>query len=395
MLGSLEPGAGMIRPDYGGGGIVNLMSSIGAALGDPGTGYAPLGVLPPEALAGARRVVLLVVDGLGHDHLLGREGPLRRHLRGRLTSVFPSTTASAIPTFMTGLAPRQHGLTGWHMYFRELGGVAAVLPFRTRLGHQPLKAAGVTPEALLGLTPLFDRLPVPCHVVGPQRIVHSEFNVALSGRARRHGYDTLEAMFETIAGLVRGSEARSYVYAYWPELDSLAHEHGVASPQVAAAFAELDAAFGRFLEAVRGTGSVVIATADHGLIDTAPDDVIDLEAHPALRETLLLPLCGEPRAAYAYVRAGREARFEAYVRDRLAGRAVAVPGAQFVQQGWFGPGASHAGLADRIGDYVLIPQGRAVFRDWLAGEERYRHIGVHGGPSAAEMYVPLVVCRAA
>ena len=29
---------------------------------------------------------------------------------------------------MTGLAPQAHGLTGWHMYFREIGAVLAVLP---------------------------------------------------------------------------------------------------------------------------------------------------------------------------------------------------------------------------------------------------------------------------
>lgn len=384
----------MILPDYRGGSIVNLMSSIAAALGDGESDYPPADVLPAAELAGARRVVLLVVDGLGYEYLMRREGRLRSHLRGRLTSVFPSTTASAIPTFMTGLAPQQHGLTGWNMYFRELGGIASVLPFRSRLGHQPLKAAGITPDGLLGLPPMFDRLPVPCHVVGPHRIVHSDFNVAISGRARRHGYDRLEAMFEAVIGLLRNDDARSYVYAYWAELDSLAHEHGMASPQVAAAFAELDAAFGHFLAAARGTGSVVLVTADHGLIDTAPDDIIDLDAHPGLRETLLLPLCGEPRVAYAYVRSGREARFEAYVRDRLAGRVLAYRSEELVRQGWFGFGAIHPRLPDRIGDYVLIPQGRAILRDWLAGEERYQHIGVHGGLTATEMQVPLIVCQA-
>jgi hypothetical protein len=111
-------------PDYGGGSLVNLMSSISTALGG-GSPYPPLAALPPASLAGARHLVLLVVDGLGHDFLSGRDGALRRHLRGPLTSVFPSTTASAIPTFLTGLAPQQHGLTGWNMYFREIGAVVA------------------------------------------------------------------------------------------------------------------------------------------------------------------------------------------------------------------------------------------------------------------------------
>ena len=376
-------------PDYAGGSLVNLMSSITAALGGHSP-YSPLATLPPQALAGARHLVLLVVDGLGLDYLSSHDGALRRHLRGPLTSVFPSTTASAIPTFLTGLAPQQHGLTGWNMYFREIGAIVAPLPFRVRTGRHALREAGVTPASLFGLTPLFDRLPLACHVVSPRNIIHSDFNVALSGRAKRHGYETLDELFSVIAALLR-SDAPSYIHAYWPQLDSLAHEHGIGSEPVAAAFAALDAAFDSLLDVVADTGSRVIVTADHGFLDSPPEQTIDLDDHPSLRDTLLRPLCGEPRMAYAYVRAGREAQFEDTMRERLAERVDWFKSADVLQQGWLGPGEAHRGLRDRLGDYVLVPRGRAILRDWLQGEERYTHVGVHGGLSAAEMTVPLVV----
>ena len=370
-------------PDYRGGGIVNLMSSIATALGG-GSPYPPLAALPSQTLADARHLVLLVVDGLGHDYLLGRDGALRRHLRGRMTSVFPSTTASAIPTFLTGLAPQQHDAS-------RPGECVAPLPFRVRTGRHPLREAGVTPSALFGLTPLFDRLPRPCHVVSPKHIIHSDFNVAFSGRAKRHGYDTLEEMFALIAGILRSAEPRSYVHAYWPQLDSLAHEHGIRSAPVAEAFAALDAGFARLVEVARDNNSLLIVTADHGFIDTSAEETIDLDDHPQLRETLLLPLCGESRAAYAYVRAGREAQFENQVRERLGDRVRLFRSEDVLRQGWLGPGDAHPALADRLGDYVLIPRGRTILRDWLQGEERHTHIGVHGGLSAAEMIVPLVL----
>lgn len=376
-------------PDYGGGSLVNLMSSIATALGGS-SAYPPLAMLPPHALAGTRHLVLLVVDGLGLDYLQARDGTLRRHLRGQLTSVFPSTTASAIPTFLTGLAPQQHGLTGWNMYFREVGAVVAPLPFRVRTGRHALRDAGVTPQTLLGLSPLADRLPLPCHVVSPRNIVHSDFNVALAGRAERHGYASLDELVDVVTALLR-REAPSYTHAYWPQLDSLAHEHGIASAPVAAAFATLDAVFERLLDVAAGTGSRIIVTADHGFIDSPADQAIDLDDHPALRETLLLPLCGEPRMAYAYVRAGRTQAFEDYVRGALGNRIRLLRSADVLAQGWLGPGTAHPGLHDRLGDYVLVPRGRGILRDWLQGEERYTHVGVHGGLSAAEMNVPLIV----
>jgi hypothetical protein len=383
----------MVLPDYRQS-IVNLMASIAEGLGTAPL-HVPLPGLDPDLIRAARRVILLVVDGLGDDFLMARGGCLRHYRQSRLTSVFPSTTASAIPAFLTGLAPRQHASTGWHMYFRELGAIAAPLPFRTRLGHQPLSAARISAQGLFGLTPLAERLAVPCHVVSPHAIVHSEFNVALAGRASRHGYASLAEMFQVMLRLAQGPERRAYIHAYWPDLDSLAHAHGIASPEAAAAFAALDTAFAGFVEALRGTGSLVLVTADHGFIDTCPADTIDLDDHPELRRTLLLPLCGEPRVAYAYLRSGREGTFEAYVRERLADQVDLYPSQELMEQSWFGPGSSHAALADRIGDFTLVAKGRSILRDWLPGEERYVHIGVHGGVSAAEMHVPLVLVRPA
>ena len=376
-------------PDYAGGGIVNLMSSIATGLGGS-SAYPPLTVLPPTLLEGARHVVLLVVDGLGDAYVRAHGGALAAHRVGAMTSVFPSTTASAIPTFLTGLAPQQHGLTGWNMYFREVGAVVAPLPFYVRTGRHDLRRAGVTPGELFGLTPLFDRLPVPSHVVSPRHIIHSDFNVALSGRAQRHGYETLDELTALIAGIVKSDAARSYVHAYWPQIDSLAHEYGVASDEVAAAYRALDAAYAALAELAAAHDSVVLVTADHGFVDTAPEHTIDLADHPELRETLVLPLCGEPRAAYAYVRSGREAQFEAYMRDTLDDRVRVIRSADAIAQGWLGGGAAHPALVDRLGDFILLPRGRAVLRDWLLGEARHVHVGVHGGVSATEMTVPLI-----
>jgi hypothetical protein len=379
----------MVLPDYRAS-IVNLTASLAQALGCAPS-QLPLAGLEPERLVDARRIVLLVVDGLGYEYLQARSGCLRTHLHSQLTSVFPSTTASAIPAFLTGLPPSQHALTGWHMYFRELGTIAATLPFRSRIGHQPLAAAGITPQQLYGLTPLFDRLAVPSHVVSPHAIVHSDFNAALAGKAVRHGYGNLAEMFALMTCLVRGPERRAYIHAYWPDLDSLAHAHGIASPLAAAAFAALDAAFGQFVESLRNTGTVVLVTADHGFIDTTPADTVDLDDHPELRQTLVLPLCGEPRVAYAYVQSGGEGDFEGYVQERLADRVACYRSQELIEQGWFGPGPIHTALPDRVGDYTLVAKGRTILRDWLPGEERYVHVGVHGGVSAEEMQVPLVV----
>jgi hypothetical protein len=379
-------------PDYGGGSIVNLMTSIVQALGAEERPYPALRALPPTALT-TRNVVLLVIDGLGYDYLAAHcsDGVLGRHLRARITSVFPSTTASAVTTFLTGTAPQQHGITGWFTYFRELGTVLTVLPYRPRHGGS---APAVAARVLLGHVPVFDRLAVRSHVVAPDRIVHSEFNTALMGSARAHGFATLGQMLRTVRDIVRAAQERSYVYAYWPELDRLAHDHGIGSREAAVHLAEIDAAFEHFLASIGGTSTTVIVTADHGFLDARSDQAIELDAHPELARKLLVPLCGERRVAYCYVRAEERRQFVEYIDRHLEPYAALEDSRHLLEAGYFGLGSPHPRLHERIGDYTLIMKDRAVIKDWLPGESRYAHIGVHGGLSAAEMYVPLIVAEA-
>ena len=382
----------MIMPDYYGGSIVNLMSSILQAFDGGQQAYPPLRVLPPGSLTN-RNIVLLVIDGLGHDNLIAHcpDGALVRHLEDRITSVFPATTATAVTTFLTATAPQQHGVTGWFTYFREVTAVLAVLPYQPRHGSPVPK---VPARMLLDHIPVFDRLKARSHVVAPNRIVNSEFNAAHNGKAQPHGFANLGQMFETIAHIVHAQDERNYVYAYWPELDRLAHEHGMASRQALAHLAELDQAFGSCLAEISGTNTTVIVTADHGFIDAHTDQAIELERHPQLARMLSLPLCGERRAAYCYVHAHERGRFVEYVTAHLGEYADLKDSKYLIEAGFFGLGPPHARLQERIGDYTLIMKDHSVIKDWLPGEPRYVQIGVHGGMCPQEMYVPLIVAAA-
>ena len=108
----------MQRPDYHGGSLVNLIASITAACGARPRHHT-LSLLPPERIAGASNIVFLLVDGLGYSYLreLGRGGALVEHLTGSITSVFPSTTATAITSSFTGMMPQEHAMTGWFCWF--------------------------------------------------------------------------------------------------------------------------------------------------------------------------------------------------------------------------------------------------------------------------------------
>jgi len=381
-------------PDYRGGSIVNLMASLQLGLGGREHAYAPLGLLPPDRVQSYRQVLLWVVDGLGLRYLRAhpQAACLNQHLAGGVSSVFPPTTAAAITTFLTGDAPQQHGLTGWHMYFRELGSLLAVLPGRPRYGGVSLGAAGIDVRGLLNTQPFSERIETPAYTISPAHLADSDFSLAHLGAAQMVAYQDLDDLVDHCSELLRKPGAK-YLYAYWPELDSLGHRFGIWSELVRDHLLVLDRAFAALVDAIQGTDTLVVVCADHGQIDVPPEQRIDLADHPVLVECLALPLCGELRAAYCYLRPGHEQAFDDYVREHLVGIAESRPSAELLEAGWFGLGAPHPRLGDRIGDRVLLLDDDYLLKDWLPQERRFEVVGVHGGLSPDELQVPLVLAE--
>ena len=387
----------MHRPNYRDGSIVNLMQSVLAGLDACGAGtvHGHLADLAPEEIADARHVVLFVVDGLGCAQLDSGAAPaLRAAQRGAITSVFPSTTATAVTTFLTGLAPVEHAVTGWFTWLAEYGTIVAPLLFRTREGDADLRTFGVAPTDVFTGPSVFERVRADCHAVQPAQLTDTPYSQAHMRGATPRGFDGLDQLVDAVADIVRNARQRSYISAYWPVFDSLSHEHGSASRQARGHLATIDACFERLCAALAGSGTMLVVTADHGFVDTRPESRLDADARPGFANLLARPLCGEPRAAYCYVRDAHRADFARRADEALGGAARVVESATMIADGWFGLADPHPRLAERVGDYTLVMRGDYTIRDRIAGEKRLNHVGVHGGASREEMYVPLVVVPA-
>jgi arylsulfatase A-like enzyme len=337
----------------------------------------------------ARNIVLLIVDGLGDNYLLrrGAGGELARRRRAALTSVFPSTTASAITTTYTGRTPLEHGLTGWFTYFGEAGCVSAALPFRSRGDYLPLARRGVTPEQIYVCASIFESVTDASFVVTCKDIIDSEYNLRHCRGAQRSAYETLDELVSGIEAAVKSSDRRKLIYAYWPAYDMVSHRYGAGGAEAFEQFSKIDAAFGELVARLAGTDSMLIATADHGFIDVSPEE--SLELPPSLASLLRFPLCGERRVAYCHVHDA--SLFTQRAKEWLGERADVMPSRALVDEGWFGPGTPHPRFGERIGDVALVMRGRYAVKDWAPGESRHLHIGNHGGTSEDEMRIPLIM----
>nr|MDO8084317.1 alkaline phosphatase family protein [Candidatus Sigynarchaeum springense] len=379
-------------PDYSGNGLVNVMSAIETRLGGKNP-YQPHAKLSNEGIKDARNIVLIAIDGLGFNFFERhcKKSGLGKYLAGSITSVFPSTTAAAMTTVYTGLAPLNHGILAWFTYFKELGVIGIMPPMLVRGDKGPLAREGVDPATLLGIKPLSDRIQARCFMISPSEFIKKPYNVLAAGHSQQVGFGKLEEMLERTANVVKNNPGAKLVLSYWPSYDQIAHEKGATSAAALDHAKQVVDSLAMFIENFKPKhpDTSVIITADHGLVDTTPDNLIRLEAHPGLKDTLAMPLSGEPRAAFCYVRPSKVGQFEEYIERHLARECMAVRIQDVLAEGIFGKFEPHPRLFDRAGDYILFMKENFVIKDLLLGETRTPLIGHHGGVSPDEMLVPL------
>ncbi len=380
----------MQKPNYKDGSIVNLMSSIKKSFGGSSE-YKPLAGFNNSKIAG-KTIVLIVIDGLGYEFIqkYGRDTFLSKNLKDKITSVFPATTASAMTAFSTGVPSQQHGLTGWFVYLKELGAVTTVLPFRTRAGNLSLAENGINYKDIFSQESFFKELGTPSFYIGSGKYIDSDYSRTAHEGAKRLPFSSLKSFTQQIQKLISDSQ-RKYVLAYWDGFDMLSHIHGNNSQEVRNHFAMLDKEIKSLSKILKEKNAVLIISADHGFIDTGAQDIVYLENHPRLKETLALPLAGDSRAVYCYVKPGKTKEFEKYMKTVLKNYCHLYQSKDLLEEGFFGLYKPHEKLLDRIGDYTIIMKKSYIMKDEVLGEERHNFIGHHSGMSKEEMFVPLVV----
>ena len=189
------------------------------------------------------------------------------------------------------------------------------------------------------------------------------------------------------AALDEAGEEPAYFYIYWGDLDEHSHRFGPQDPRVALELAGFSRQLGSFIRHLkRRKDTLLLITADHGHISTPRLAEYELRRHPRLMDCLVMVPSGEARLPYAYLRPGREAAFLDYVERAWPGQFRVIPSAQAIASGLFGTGQLAPHLADRVGDFVLIPQADAY---WWFGSNENPLLGRHGGMSKIEMESPL------
>ncbi len=408
QLPGLQLSPEFIHPDYAGGSILNLPSTICCSLGGDPIGAVPLrSELIVSTAADIRRVILVLVDALSLHRLqrwmsdgtapvwsrLAEQGKL-----AALTSITPSTTTAALTSLWTGRSPAEHGVVGYELWLKEYGVVSNMIlhsPISFGNDTGSLAKAGFVPEQFLNLPTLGKHLAsygVRSYALQHRSIMHSGLSQMFFKDASVHGFFTPGELWVNLRHLVESNpNARQYFWVYTGQIDHFSHMYHPDDERTSSEFEQFSHAFDQnFLRKLSPTlrkGTLVLLTADHGMIATEKSARYDLRNHPEFTRLLHILPTGENRLMYLFIRPGQTDNVRSYFDQTWPDQFDFVDPSEAVARGLFGPGKPHPRLADRLGDLIAIARNNAYL--WWADKENPL-VGRHGGLSAEEMIVPLL-----
>ncbi len=292
---------------------------------------------------------------------------------GAITTVAPSTTATALTSLTTGLPPGEHGVMGYRIAVESE--ILNVLRWTTARGDA---RRSISPSVLQPNAP-FDGQRPP--VLTRAEFLGSGFTLAHLDPVRFTGYRTLGTLTAELVRLSRAGEP--FMYGYYEGLDKVSHEYGLGE-QYDEELRWIDHLVATLLESLP-PGTALTVTADHGQVETG-DNVVEL---PSDVLTHVAVQSGEGRFRWLHARSGRAAALMEAAEAQLSDVAWVHTREQVIAEGWYGPKVTDA-AASRLGDVLLAAQGTIAFYD-PNDTGPYVLVGRHGSVTEDEMLVPLLV----
>ncbi len=251
------------------------------------------------------------------------------------------------------------------MYYSEFGEKIQTLPF-TDLSGTPLpeRFDAPGPEVLFEGSPAYADLGeegVECYSVMDEGIAHGGFSGEVHSHSELVPYMNVPDMALKLRQKLESADGTSFFYVYMDELDTTCHRYGPFSPQQDVQLDNISDCLSRDLGKLSedvAENTTVVFIADHGQVEVS--DYIDLYDH-GIEEDLevrngdTISPCGTKRAVFLHLKDEREGA----VRRKLSDLNLRIyTPDEAIDAGLFGDGEVSDRLRERIGDLLLVPEGR-------------------------------------
>lgn len=317
-------------------------------------------------------IVFLILDGLGSivlkNNLRSGKFLLKKKVKD-LVTIFPSTTAAATTSLLSGKTPLETGWTGWENYLKEEQ--RDIILF-TGVDYFTNAPTGISLYKYLPYTYFWQNFPVFTRRIMPS------FD-PLGVNSFREGLLTLKEQFQ--------KEDKSFTYFYWTEPDGIMHDYGTKSNEACYEINSLNKQLEDFYKTMP-EDALVVVTADHGQLDVEQINLLeDVELYKMLNRRP----ANDARALSFTVKEEFLEEFPLYFNKHYGEWFTLYKGEDAIQKGFFGDPEKfvmNSHLPDFISDYFAVGISNKYF-SYIDMPPLFK--GHHAGMTEEEMLVPLIM----
>jgi len=404
-----------VYPQYDGLSLINISHTILSHFGaEPFRPTLPNGFY--KDLKDTSNVVLFLIDGLGWN-LFEKASKTNNFFKTiiknrkihQITSVFPPSTPAALTSLNTGLTPKEHGIIEWFLYFKNLDSIIRTIPYEkvNTIDDKEKNPLPDNPKILFNGKTIFEYLAekgIRSYCFLPEEYKDTVYTRAVMREGIIVPYSNLKQLMQKLKNKLKNVE-NSYFYIYIPSVDSLSHDYGPASINVQKEVIKLANTLKTdFLEKLddstaKKTG--IILVADHGQFPINPLNTIYIDKYQEIISNLnktnigktIFPT-GNPRNVFLSVKKEKIKETVVFLKALLKNKAEVILMNQKVINKLYGTGVSHKDFLNRIGNILILPNGKnMVWLEYLPSE-KITFLGHHGGLGKDAMVIPLVISKA-
>lgn len=377
---------GLITPVYNG---LNI-SNIGSLILDNFEiqhSYKRLIDEIPIKLPKKKKVIFLLLDALGFKLLNSAREKIRLETFEELikngiymaiTSTFPSTTATALPSIYTMSPPSEHGVMGYRFYAREFGDL--INPLFQKQSINKNCYVKFDENFLVSIKTIFEILNefgIPNFSIVRYEYLTSTFDKAVYKGTKELGYLTLSDLLKRIVETLNFETV--FINAYWWSIDALSHHYGPNSDVVLNEIQLLDLFLKMLLKEI-DKETLLIISADHGQIETSPSKVINLADFEASRD-IILPI-SDVRAPYLFT----NGKFKIELLNKFDNMVV-LDREEAFNLNLFGESGRYK---ERVGDFIILLKDDSTIA-YISDINEINLVGKHGNLTEEEMITPLIL----
>lgn len=331
-----------------------------------------------------KNIIFILVDGFGYNlvNSLSNESVLKKNLKKKLNTVFPSATGCVLNSIITGRYPSETGFFGWYGYHRKSETEYYTLLLNDRKTNENLK---LDDKDIFKYDTVFNKFNRKVNIIFPNFLLNSRFSKHVIGHNNAYGYNNYKEAFDIISENIK-EEHESFTYLYIPEIDTLEHRTGVYTEDVYSKINELENAIRDFIEV--NDNFEIILTADHG--QTNINNIVTMDFDKYNEYFYASPSIDLGTATFFVKEEYREIFKREFQKD-FNNSMILYTKEELLKNDFFGKNRTKY-AEDCLGEYIsLCKKGYAFYNRENEYNEKDRIFGNHTGLTKDEMEIPLIV----